>query len=565
MNPLTIFKSRVIRHLKRRLQPFYIKAAHLFLEKKAYHAWILTNEPDTAALAAQRAYRFGNMPYFAVVCVVNPEFIEHIPDIIASLKGQTYVRWRLYLLSDSTEHVRKYLGIEENIRLIDSSLPPDEIISAVDGDFIVAIGQNTILCPFALYEITASINTSPTGKLFYSDEDALIGGKRASPHFKPDSSPDTLRSFNYIGPFMAITRELFVSEQPLSAESGYALALKYTQEAGAVIHIRKVLFHTAGKEEGSPTTTTAKKALSCHLTKLGVAAEVEELRPGLFNVIYKITDAPRVSIIIPNKDNAELLAKCVKSIIYKTAAYDNYEIVIVENGSIRKDTFTLYDTLKRDKRIRIINWQGEFNYARVNNYGALESGGAILLFLNNDIEAVNADWLVNMLRHAVRKDVGAVGAKLYYPDGTIQHGGIVVGVGGVAVEYHKGFDGSSAGYFNRLAIVHNVAAVTGACLMLRRELFDKVNGFDESYALAYNDVDLCLRLMELGYPAVWTPFSQLIHSESRTRGYEVTQAQRQRLNEESVRFTMRWRHILDEGDPYYNPNLSRGRGDFTPG
>ncbi len=559
VNPLTILKSHVIRHLKRILRPFYKKATHLFFGKKAYHAWILNNEPNTAALTAQRTHRFDYMPYFAVLCVVNPERSERI---IASLRGQTYDRWRLYLLSGSPEGAPP--EADENIRFIDRALPPDEIVSLVDGDFIVAIGQNTVLCPFALYEITASINTNPAGKLFYSDEDSIIGGRRAYPHFKPDCSPDTLRSFNYMGMFMAITRELFVSEHPLSVESRYALALKYAQEAGAVVHIRKVLFHTVGSGEGTPHAAE-KKALSCHLTELGIAAEVQEHRPGLFNVIYKIPDTPRVSIIIPNKDNAQLLAKCVKSIIYKTAAYDNYEIVIVENGSVRKDTFTLYDTLRRDERIRIINWQGEFNYPKVNNYGALCSEGAVLLFLNNDTEALNSDWLINMLRHAIRKDVGAVGAKLFYPDGTIQHAGIVVGVGGVAVEYHKGFDGAEAGYFNRLAIVHNVAAVTGACLMLRRELFDTVKGFDESYALAYNDVDLCLRLMELGYPTVWTPFSELLHSESKTRGYEITQAQRQRLNDESMRFTKRWRHILDEGDPYYNPNLSRDRGDFTLG
>ncbi|MCG6551097.1 MAG: glycosyltransferase family 2 protein, partial [Candidatus Magnetominusculus sp. LBB02] len=283
----------------------------------------------------------------------------------------------------------------------------------------------------------------------------------------------------------------------------------------------------------------------------------------MFNIIYGINGSPRISIIIPNRDNAGLLTRCVKSIT--ASSYDNYEIVIAENGSARDDTFALYDTLRQDERVKVVNWQGKFNYAMVNNYAARNSAGEVLLFLNNDTEAINADWLTNMLRHAVRKDVGAVGAKLYYPDGTIQHGGVVVGVGGIAVEYHKGFNGRSAGYFNRLLIVHNVAAVTGACLMLKRELFDKVNGFDGAYSLAYNDVDLCLRLMEMGYPAVWTPFSELIHYESRTRGYEVTQAQRQRLDEESAMFTNRWRHILEGGDPFYNPNLSRKRGDFTIG
>ncbi|MBF0458134.1 MAG: glycosyltransferase family 2 protein [Nitrospirae bacterium] len=517
-----------------------------------------TNEPDAAARGAQRTHKFDNMPYFAVVCVINSASSVQIPAIIASVRGQTYNRWRLYLLCRTSEDARKYLEAEGNIEILDSSLPLNEIRGLVEGDYIVSMGQNTILCPFALYEITASINANREGKLFYSDEDTMIGGKRASPHFKPDCSPDTLRSFNYIGGLLVIKREAY--EKNLSLSDRYALALKYIQKTGALVHIPKVLFHTAGK--GDNTLPSAEKgALAAHLAECGVAAEIEQRLPGLFNIIYEIKDSPRVSIIIPNRDNAALLAKCVKSVM--TAAYDNYEIVIVENGSTRGDTFTLYDTLGKDDRIKIIGWQGRFNYPKINNYAARYSCGSVLLFLNNDIEAVNADWLVNMLRHAVRKDVGAVGAKLYYPDGTIQHGGIVVGVGGIAVEYHKGFDGRSAGYFNRLSIVHNVAAVTGACMMLKRELFDKASGFDERYALAYNDVDLCLRLMELGYPAVWTPYSELIHYESRTRGYEITRAQRQRLNDESEIFTKRWRHILDKGDPFYNPNLSHKKGDFT--
>ncbi|KWT92848.1 glycosyltransferase family 2 protein [Candidatus Magnetominusculus xianensis] len=550
VNQLTMFNGYVKGHLKRKLYPFYIRAANLFFAKRSYHAWIQANEPNTADLEAQRTCIFDNMPLFAVVCVFNPS-----QSIIASLRRQTYVRWHLYILSDSPP-----LQAEENITFIDISLPSNEIIAQIDGDFIVMLGLNTVLCPFALYEITASININlngPNGKFFYSDEDSLIGGKRASPYFKPDYSPDTLRSFNYIGTLLVIARELFVQEFTHMPDNIYAVALKCTHNAkGAIVHIPKVLYHTTDND-----TRHAAEAISAHLVELGVSVEVEQRSPGLFNVIYEIKGSPRVSVIIPNRDNSVLLAKCVKSV--QTADYENYEIVIAENGSTKKDTFVLYDTLKQDKRIRIIHWQGTFNYAKVNNDAVRDSDGAILLFLNNDIEAINPDWIVNMLRHAVRKDVGAVGAKLYYPDGTIQHAGVAVGVGGIAVEYYKGLKTNSTGCFNRLSAVHNVAAVTGACLMLKRELFDRIDGFDESYALAYNDVDLCLRLLELGFPTVWTPYSELIHRESRTRGYEITQTQRQRLEEESAMFTQRWRHILDEGDPYYNPNLSRKRGDFT--
>ncbi|MEO5359383.1 MAG: glycosyltransferase family 2 protein [Nitrospirota bacterium] len=550
VNQLTMFNGYVKGYLKRKLYPFYIRAANLFFIKKSYHAWIQANEPNTADLEAQRTCIFDNMPLFAVVCVFNPS-----QSIIASLRRQTYVRWHLYILSDSPP-----LPAQENITFIDISLPSNEIIAQIDGDFIVMIGLNTVLCPFALYEITASVNINPNGpngKFFYSDEDSLIGGKRASPYFKPDYSPDTLRSFNYIGTLLVIARELFVQEFTLMPDNIYAIALKCTHNAkGAIVHIPKVLYHITDND-----TCHAAEALTAHLLELGVAAEIEQRCPGLFNIIYEIKDSPCVSVIIPSRDNSVLLAKCVKSV--QTAAYENIEIIIVENGSTNKDTFALYDTLKQDKRIKIIHWQETFNYAKVNNYAVRNSNGAILLFLNNDVEAVNSDWLLNMLRHAVRKDVGAVGAKLYYADGSIQHAGVAVGVGGIAVEYYKGLKASSLGCFNRLTAVHNVAAVTGACMMLKKELFDRINGFDEAYALAYNDVDLCLRLMELGFPTVWTPHSELVHRESRTRGYEITQTQRQRLEEESAMFAQRWRHILAKGDPYYNPNLSRKRGDFT--
>ncbi|MBF0320850.1 MAG: glycosyltransferase family 2 protein [Nitrospirae bacterium] len=559
INPADIFKRYVVRSLKMKLQPYYMKAANFAFEKRAYQAWIAANEPDTSALMAQRAFRFNYMPQFAVICVADK--FECPTRMIASLNKQTYARWRLYILCNGGALAGNCPDIEKNIVMIDRALPPDEIISLVDGDFIVTIGQGGILSPFALYEIAASINANPTGEFFYSDEDSIIGGKRAAPHFKPDFSPDTLRSFNYIGQFSAIKRGLFFSEFFRSIEDSYALTLGCAFKAALVVHISKVLYHTVDRKKG----TRNEEALSAHLADAGVNAELEQHPPGVFNVKYTIKATPLVSVIIPNKDNADLLARCVKSIIYKTT-YDRYEIVIAENGSSKEETFSLYDTLKMDKRIKIIRWdadRGPFNYSRVNNYAARASGGEILLLLNNDIEVVNGDWLVNMLRHAVREEIGAVGAKLYYPDGTIQHGGIAVGVGGIAVEYYKGYGGKGVGYFNRLLAVHNVSAVTGACLMLKRELFDRVNGFDESFALAYNDVDLCLRLMAQGYRTVWTPYARLIHSESRTRGYETTPAQRQRLEEESIRFTSRWGHVLKQGDPYYNPNLSRKRGDFT--
>lgn len=269
-----------------------------------------------------------------------------------------------------------------------------------------------------------------------------------------------------------------------------------------------------------------------------------------------------MSIIIPNKDHANLLERCTKSIIDQST-YRNFEIIVVENESSEAKTFEIYEELKRLEYVKIIEWNKPFNFSAINNHATNFAKGEVLLFLNNDTEVINQDWMERMLEHAVRKDVGAVGGKLYYADGTVQHAGIILGVRGLAGHSHKHFTRESLGYWGRLKIVQNLSAVTGACLMTRRGVFDEVGGFDEGYAYAFNDVDLCMKIRERGYWVIYTPYAELYHHESKSRGGEDTPEKQERFRKEIELFQQKWSHVLDKGDPYYSPNLTLIREDFS--
>jgi GT2 family glycosyltransferase len=282
---------------------------------------------------------------------------------------------------------------------------------------------------------------------------------------------------------------------------------------------------------------------------------------GTYRVIYHLPTQPLVSILIPNRDSVQMLGRCIESL--GRSSYANYELVILENNSTSEETLAYYRQLERQGNVRIVPWTKPFNYAAVNNYGAAQARGEVLLFLNNDVEAINPDWLEWMVKHALRPEVGVVGAKLLYADDTIQHAGIVVGMGGVAGHVLLRFPRDADGYMNRLRVTHNVAAVTGACLMTRRAVFEQVGGFDESFVLAFNDVDLCLQIQAAGYRVIWTPEAELYHLESKTRGAEDTNEKQARFSREYRLFMTKWERYLKSGDPFYNPNFRLDRSDYA--
>ncbi len=308
----------------------------------------------------------------------------------------------------------------------------------------------------------------------------------------------------------------------------------------------------------------AKRALKNHLDRIGLKGQV---RDGLFSGSYKIGYAIdydyKVSIIIPNKDHKEDLERCINSILAKST-YKNYEIIIAENNSTEEETFKYYENLKNNHyNIFVLEWKNAFNYSAVNNFAAKHAKGEILLFLNNDTEVINENWLEEMIQYAQRKDVGAVGAKLYYPDDTIQHGGVILGIGAVADHAFRYMNKDSDGYFGRLKIVQNLSAVTGACLMMRKEVFSEVKGFDENYPIAYNDIDLCLKVRDKGYLVVWTPYAELYHYEFQTRGLDDNLEKQERVKKEIELFKRKWGKYLEKGDPYYNPNFTLIKTDFS--
>ena len=349
------------------------------------------------------------------------------------------------------------------------------------------------------------------------------------------------------------------------------LFLRATERAKAIVHIPKILYHWRNHSASAAMNMSSKmyafesgkKAVSDHLDRLKMSGSVEDgFFLGSYKIRYHINDSPRVSIIIPNTDHAQDLKKCIRSIIDKST-YRNFEIIIVDCNSSEDDVLKLYIQLKKHDFIKIIEWHASFNYSIVNNFAVNHATGSILLFLNNDTEIINPDWIERLLDHAVRSDVGAVGGKLYYPDNTVQHAGIVLGLGDITGHAHRHFPMDSHGYMGRLHVVQNVSAVTGACLMTRKKVFQEVQGFDEEYPLAFSDIDLCLKMREKGYLVVWTPFSELYHDESKTRGYEDTVEKQKRYRKELERYRIKWKHVINKCDPYYNINLCHEKEDFS--
>jgi len=556
-----------------------------------YERWIKANEPDEEALKLQReeAKGFSYSPIISIIVPVFKTDRDMLIKMIQSVEAQTYTNWQLCIADGNSDrrYIKEILGdrARRDRRIKVEFLPENkgiagnsnEALSLATGDFVALLDHDDLLAPHALFEIVRKINERPETDFIYSDEDKIseYGKKRFDPHFKPDWSPDILRSYNYITHLSVFKKELIGKvggfREGLDGSQDYDLILRATEKAKRIEHVPKILYHwciSAGSTAGNANTKpyayeAAKKALRDHLARLGLQGEVQDWYAlGSYRVTYRIDGSPLVSIIIPTRDRVDLLRTCLESIAQLTS-YPAYEIVLIDNGSVNPETFRYYDTLMDAGRVRLLKYDEPFNYAAINNYAAKEAKGDHLLFLNNDTEVISPDWIEQMLMHSCRKDIGAVGAKLYYPDGSIQHAGVILGIGGTAGHSHKFISRSSRGYFNRLMIVQNLSAVTGACMMVRRDVFDKVSGFDENFTHAFNDVDLCLKIRQNGYLIVFTPFAELYHYESKTRGYEDTPEKQERFRRESELLRQKWWEIFKKGDPYYNPNLTLDKEDFS--
>ena len=447
------------------------------------------------------------------------------------------------------------------------------------GDFIGFLDHDDMLPPFSLFEIVKAINENRDVEFIYSDEDKIDEeDNRFDPYFKPDFSPETLECHNYITHLVVIKKELLSKIGNLNSEfdgaQDFDFVLRATENTDKIIHISKVLYHWRAHNNSTAKLVESKnyayeagkKAIEAHLNRTGKKGIVEDPGevPGMYKILFKAKEDFKVSILIPNKDNKKVLEKCINSILNLTT-YENYEIIILENNSEKEETFTYYEQLKQNPKIKILDTNiKEFNYSKIINYGVKNSDGDFILQLNNDTELLTPNWLELFIGYAQYKQIGAVGARLYYPDKSIQHSGIAYGIQGIAGNLLVNLPYGTHGYMAREALTSNVSGVTGACLFARREIYEEVGFMDEElFKVAFNDVDFCLKILEKNYRVVYNPYVELIHYESKTRGYEDTEEKKERFEKEKSNFQNKWKYILEKPDPYYNTNFSRENGNFT--
>jgi len=561
-----------------------VKKKELMKSGDLYDIWLKNN---SLSEAKKRAFRkemeqFSYQPKISIILPVYNVAEIWLEKAIDSVFAQLYENWELCIVDDASpkKHINEVLlkyknnkrvklkFLEENRGISQAS---NEALSLATGEFVGFLDHDDELSPDALYENVKILNQYPEAGLIYSDEDKINPkGKRIEPYFKPSWSPDLLLSFNYICHFSVYRKTMLDKikgfRSGYEGSQDYDLLLRVTEKTDKIYHIPKILYHwrqikgstsTAHKEKITHITNSIK-ALQKTLQRRKIAGTVEK---GInfdqfesYRVKRKLKQKPLISIIMPMKDKISYLKKNLKSIEEKTE-YKNYEIVIVDNNSKEKETFDYLKSIEKKKFIRILQYKSEFNFSKINNYAVSKVKGEHILFLNNDIEVISQGWLTAMLEHSLRKEIGAVGAKLIFPNNTIQHAGTIVGLGGTAGHSHKNFPAESNGYFGALNTIRNYSAITAACMMIRKEVFDEVGRFDEKkLAVAFNDVDLCLKMRKKGYLIVYTPFAALYHHESLSRGYDLNPNEISAMNN-------RWGDIL-LSDPYYNPNLSLDSEDF---
>ena len=538
----------------------------------------------------QEETRFPKDIKFSILVPLYNTPPQFLTAMMQSVLDQTYPNWELCLADGSDgdhrevgEICRKwakkdarilYRKLEKNLGISGNT---NACIDMASGDYIALFDHDDLLHPAALYEDMKAI-CERNADFIYTDENTFHDTPEDAyqPHFKPDFAPDTLRANNYICHFTVFRRDLlekagggFRSE--FDGSQDFDMVLRLTEQAQHIVHIPKVLYYWRAHKNSVAENVAAKpyvidaakKAISEHLQRVGLEGEVlDSVVPSMYRLKYKIHGEPLISILIPNMDHREDLKRCVDS-IRNLSPWPNYEIIIIENNSREEETFAYYQELKQDARIRVVEWDGPFNFSAINNFGFRAAKGDHILLLNNDTEVISPDWLQEMLMYSQRSDVGAVGAKLYYPDHTIQHAGLGIGLLTLAGHYHRHFDGNHPGYMGRLIYAQDLSGVTAACMMLPRHVYEEMNGLDESFEVAFNDVDLCMRIRQAGYLIVFTPFAELWHYESKSRGLDEAPEKRARFVGEVTRFQKRWARELAAGDPYYNPNFSLDKEDFS--
>ena len=540
--------------------------------------------PLKRELKAQREAVFPYMPKISIIVPLYNTPEKFLKEMIDSVYNQSYSNWQLVLADASDKdlpHIKKVVDSYGDNRIVYEKLAENKGISEntnkgfalADGDYLALLDHDDVILPNALYENVKAINETGA-QVLYSDEITLDGELKhlIQFHFKIDYAPDFLRGVNYITHFLVFERKLFeqvgaYEDATYDGAQDFDLTLRLSEKANKVHHIPKVLYYWRGHAGSTANDMSTKmyafeagrKAIQAHLDRIGLKGQVSiQKYPGSYRTVYEVDGNPQVSIVIPNKDHIEDLSRCIDS-IFALGGWDNVQVIVVENNSTEKETFAYYEKITaRNSKVQVVYYKGNFNFSAICNFGVQFATGNHILLLNNDVEFISENFVKEMLSYSQRSDVGAVGAKLYYPDGYLQHAGVIIGINGSAGHSHKGLADArnNTGDMYRLVTTQNYLAVTGACLMVKTELYKKFPLDEENFAVAYNDVDFCLRLYEAGYLNVFTPYSEGIHYESKSRGLDETDKPNLRYEGEKARFAEKWQKYFNYGDPYYNPHFT---------
>lgn len=589
LSPYTIQKGfRYLKHYGPK--EFWIRLHERFEpEEVPYGPWYEAYVPDEAALEKQRHHHFEYSPLISVAVPAYRTPEKFLAQMIDSLLAQTYGNWELCIANGSPEDSAMKKVLEEYTKK-DSRIRVSELtenkgiagntnaaLEMAQGEFVGLLDHDDLLAPNALYEIVRALDEDRNLDAVYTDEDKVTTelDEHFQPHLKPDFNLDLLRSNNYICHFFVVRCSIVQKVggfcQEFDGAQDHDFIFRCIETAEKVGHIPEILYHWRTHKASTADNPASKmyafdagkRAIEAHLKRTGTEGIVSHTPDlGFFRVKYPVQGQPLVSVIIPNKDEKETLKACIDSIREKTE-YPNYEIIIVENNSTTDEIFQYYKELSQDSRIRLLRWKKEFNYSAINNYGVRHANGEYLLFLNNDVTVITPGWIKELLGVCQRPEVGAAGVKLIYPDNTIQHAGCVIGLGGIAGHMFVDMPANRTGYLHKASILQDMSAVTAACMMMKRTAFEEAGGFTEKLSVAFNDVDLCLKVRKNHKLIVYDPYVQLYHMESKTRGAEDNKEKVRRFQEEIEYMRCQWIDILKKGDPYYNKNLSLTKWNYS--
>ena len=589
LSPYTIQKGfRYLKHYGPK--EFWIRLHERFEpEEVPYGPWYEAYVPDEAALEKQRHHHFEYSPLISVAVPAYRTPEKFLAQMIDSLLAQTYGNWELCIANGSPEDSAMKKVLEEYTKK-DSRIRVSELtenkgiagntnaaLEMAQGEFVGLLDHDDLLAPNALYEIVRALDEDRNLDAVYTDEDKVTTelDEHFQPHLKPDFNLDLLRSNNYICHFFVVRRSIVQKVggfcQEFDGAQDHDFIFRCIETAEKVGHIPEILYHWRTHKASTADNPASKmyafdagkRAIEAHLKRTGTEGIVSHTPDlGFFRVKYPVQGQPLVSVIIPNKDEKETLKACIDSIREKTE-YPNYEIIIVENNSTTDEIFQYYKELSQDPRIRLLRWKKEFNYSAINNYGVRHANGEYLLFLNNDVTVITPGWIKELLGVCQRPEVGAAGVKLIYPDNTIQHAGCVIGLGGIAGHMFVDMPANRTGYLHKASILQDMSAVTAACMMMKRTAFEEAGGFTEKLSVAFNDVDLCLKVRKNHKLIVYDPYVQLYHMESKTRGAEDNKEKVRRFQSEIEFMRCRWEDLLKKGDPYYNKNLSLTKWNYS--